>query len=129
MIPTAILAQYLGIIMLVFGGVSLFRYNLILQWIRKALAKPSAFFLVGVFEFMIGLAIVLGHQQWASFGAGLVSLTGWLFLAESILYLTLPKSSVVHLVGQIDNSAIIQALAIILGGLGATLTLFGFGVL
>jgi len=129
MITTEVLAKYLGITMLVFGSVSLFRHRLILQWIQKALLKPSAFFLVGVFEFMFGLIIVLGHEQWGGFGAGLVSVVGWLILAESILYITLPKPSVVHLLGQIDNAAVIQATAIIMMGLGTTLTLLGFGVL
>jgi len=128
MISTLFIAKYFGILMLALGAVSLFRHRLILQWVRKALLKPSVFFLVGVLEFMIGLIVVLGHQQWGSFTAGLVSVVGWLMLAESVLYLTLPRASLVHLLGRMDNSTMIQATAIVSIGLGATLTLLGFQI-
>jgi len=128
MISTTFLAQYLGILMLALGSVSLIRNRVILQWVRKVLRKPSVFFLVGVFEFMVALLIVLGHQQWGSFGAGLVSVIGWLMLAESILYLTLPQASLVHLLAALDDPVAIQGVAIVTVGLGVTLTLIGFEI-
>lgn len=129
MISTVFLAKYFGILMLVMGVVGILRYELIQLWLKRALVRPSVFFLIGVFEFMIGLLIVLGHQQWGSFSAGLVSLIGWLMLLESALYLTLPKVSLVHLLGRMDQPPMIIATSIISIGLGVVLGLFGFGVL
>ncbi|PSO45740.1 MAG: hypothetical protein BRC25_01160 [Parcubacteria group bacterium SW_6_46_9] len=129
MISTLFLAKYFGILMLALGLVILFRHRLISQWVRKALLKPSVFFLTGVFEFMIGLLIVLGHQKWGSFTAGLVSVVGWLMLIESALYITLPKASLVHMVGKMDNATMVQATAIVSIGLGATLALLGFQIM
>lgn len=129
MIETTFLAKFFGIVMLVFGLVGVFRYQLIQEWLTKTLRKPSTFFLIGVFEFMVGLLVALGHQQWGSFTAGLVSLLGWLMVLESILYLTLPKGSLVHLLGRMDRPPMIIATGIISIGLGVVLTLSGFQIL
>lgn len=129
MIETLFLAKFFGIVMLVLGLVSVIRNQLIQKWVTKALRQPSTFFLVGVFEFMAGLLVVLSHQQWGSFTAGLVSLIGWLMLLESVLYLTLPKASLVHLLGRMERPPMIIATAIISIGLGVVLTLSGFQVM
>jgi hypothetical protein len=129
MIETSFLAKYLGILMLAMGIVGIFRYELIQLWLKRALVRPSVFFLIGVFEFMVGLLIILGHQQWGGFTAGLVSLLGWLAVLESALYLTLPKASIGHLLGRMDKSPMIIATGIISVGLGVVLTLSGFQVI
>lgn len=128
MISTTFIAQYLGILMVVMGVVAAWRHELIKLWLKRALVRPSVFFLIGVFEFMIGLLIVLGHQKWGSVPAGLVTVLGWLAIIESMLYLTLPKGSLVHLLGRLNRSDLIIATAIVNAAVGIVLILFGFGL-
>jgi hypothetical protein len=111
------------------GAVTISRHKLIQLWLKRALVRPSVFFLLGILEFMIGLLIVLGHQQWGSFSAGLVSLLGWLAILESVLYMTLPKASLVHLLGRMDHAPMIIATGIISAGIGVVLVLSGFQII
>lgn len=129
MISSTFLGQYLGILLLVMAALGIFRARLIHGWISKALRKPSVFFLIGTVEFMVGLLLVLGHQQWSGFFPSVISLFGWLVLIEGALYLFLPRRSVVHMLARVSRTDVIKAGAIVTLGLGVILTLFGFGVL
>lgn len=129
MIETTFIAKYLGILMLVMGVVGIARHKLIQLWLKRALVRPSVFFLIGIFEFMLGLLIVVGHQKWGSFSAGLVTVLGWLAIIESMLYLTLPKGSIMHLLGRVDRSDLVIATSVISIGLGVVLTLSGYQVI
>jgi hypothetical protein len=129
MIETTFIVKYLGILMLVMGVVGIARHKLIQLWLKRALVRPSVFFLIGIFEFMLGLLIVVGHQKWGSFSAGLVTVLGWLAIIESMLYLTLPKGSIMHLLGRVDRSGLVIATSVISIGLGVVLTLSGFQVI
>lgn len=129
MIATTFLAQYIGILFVVLGTVGIFRSRLIQKWLTKAIIRPSVFFLIGVFEFMAGLLLVLGHQTWTSFPAVIISLLSWLLVLESLFYLIAPRASIVHLLAQVDKRDIIIATSIVFVGVGVVLALFGFGLI
>ena len=50
--------------------------------------------IVAAAELIAGLFLVFNHNVWGNWQEGLVSLFGWLMLAEGVFYLLLPESVV-----------------------------------
>ena len=47
-------------------------------------------FITGVFVYVVGVAIILAHNVWTDFVAGLISLVGWVAAAEGLILIAAP---------------------------------------
>lgn len=128
MSATLFLAQYLGILMIVFGAAGIYKRKSFRRWLRRIARRPGVLTMIGMLEFAAGLFLIFAHQSWASFPAVLVSLVSWLMIIEGALYMFLPQASIARLLGRFNREDLIVASSIIGLGLGVVLVLFGFGI-
>lgn len=85
--------------------------------------SDRSFFILGTVVFMFGLLITMLHNDWSTFTGVLVGLIGWGAVLESLMYLFLPRRSLVMLYAYVDDRDVIKASAIVGLGLGITLVL------
>lgn len=120
---TVHLASYLGILYIVVSLAALLGPQKVHGFLKSLRDSGHSFFMLGVIVFMFGLLITMLHSDWSSFNGILVGLIGWGAILESLMYLFLPRKSLVMLYAKIDSSDVITASAITGLGLGIALVL------
>ncbi len=124
---TEILARIFGLYMLAAGiGLALNSADM-LKMVEEMRQNPLAFYLGGLIAFAIGATIVSLHNDFSSGLAILVSLIGWVALAEGVIMLAFPKAMQAFagkFVGLISSTKIwgvgVAAFGVVLLGLAST---------
>ncbi len=123
---TEILARIFGLYMLAAGiGLALNSDNM-LKMVEEMRQNPIAFYLGGLIAFAIGATIVSLHNDFSGPLATLVSLIGWVALAEGVVMLAFPKvmqAFAGKLVGLIGSA---KVWGVAVAALGVVLLAFGF---
>jgi len=123
---TEILARIFGLYMLAAGiGLALNGDNM-LKMIEEMRQSALAFYLGGLIAFAIGAAIVSLHNDFSGPLAIVVTLFGWVALAEGVIMLAFPKvmqAFAGKLVGLIGFA---KALGVAVAAFGVVLLGFGF---
>lgn len=117
------IASYLGILYIVISLAALVSPQKVHGFLQSLRASEHSFFALGVVVFMFGLLITMLHNNWSTFTGVLVGLIGWGAVLESLMYLFLPRRSLVMLYTQIDSQDVIMASAIAGLGLGIALVM------
>lgn len=117
------LASYLGILYIVVSLAALTGTQKVSAFLQTLRDSDRLFFILGTVLFMFGLLITMLHSNWSTFSGILVGLIGWGAILESLMYLFLPRRSLVMLYEYVDDKDIITASAIVGLGLGITLVL------
>ena len=124
---TEILARIFGLYMLAAGiGLALNGDNM-LKMIEEMRQSRLAFYLGGLIAFAIGAAIVSLHNDFSGPLAIVVTLFGWVALAEGVIMLAFPKAMQAFagkFVGMISSAKIwgiaVAAFGVVLLGFGFT---------
>lgn len=84
------LAIVLGVYLLIFTGIWLFRRESINQSIKEFASSRGLLLMAGEFNILAGLAILIGHPIWELSWVGLITLLGLLMFIKGIIYILRP---------------------------------------
>lgn len=123
------LGQVFGLYLIIAGVIIMARQRYLVPVISMIAEEKFDRFVLAILEVLGGLFFVLGFSDWGSFYTGLITLIGWLFLAEGVMYLVLSDKAVEKLVAWFNVKAwyLFGGLASI--GFGVYLAGTGFGML
>jgi hypothetical protein len=96
---TILLSKVFGIYFLVMGIILLFRRGFFKSLVSLLVEEPALRFTMGVIGFIGGLFMIVSHQDWSNFAAGVISALGWIIAVKSLLYMNLSNSGVRKWVG------------------------------
>ncbi|MFP3944566.1 MAG: DUF2065 domain-containing protein [Alphaproteobacteria bacterium] len=116
---TEILARIFGLYMIAAGIGVLFSRSLFSRMLDELRGGVTLAYLSGVLAFAVGAVTVSLHNDWAGPPAAVISLIGWLALAEGTLLLAAPRPFLnalarVRLKGGVITG--LGAFAVLLGG-------------
>lgn len=126
MLQTLFLSKVLGVFLIILGAAILFRRQYFLPvfaaYVRERLVRTVA----SLVELLIGLFLAM-NNDWSSIPAALITLIGWMAVAEGLVYLLLPDELVERLIRTFNTP-----LWYVIGGLlamavGSYLAGYGFG--
>lgn len=115
---TEILARIFGLYMIAAGVGVLFSRSLFSRMLDELRSGVTLAYLTGLVAFAIGAVTVTLHNEWSNPPAIVISLVGWLALAEGILFLAVPRVFV-------NALARIRLKGAVISGLGALSVLLG----
>jgi len=129
MATTIVLAQALGLFLIIVGAAVMFRKRYFVPVIGEFVEERLSRMLMGMLELLAGLFLVVTHTDWSSLPAGIISTLGWLLVIEGTGYLLLSDRAVAWIIRTFNVKAWYVtggALSILLG---AYLAAFGFGLI
>lgn len=91
---TLFLSQLMGPLFLLMGLSFAFNQDFYVEWFKRFDKSDAFLFLASTLETLGGIAIVLHHNIWGSAPEVIVSLMGWLMIAEGSLILLTTKGYV-----------------------------------
>ncbi|MGH1418188.1 MAG: hypothetical protein ACRBCJ_04960 [Hyphomicrobiaceae bacterium] len=109
---TQILAALLGLYFLAAGIGLLSDPDSIAEMMTEMVGQPMLGFLGAIVAFSIGGAVVAVHNNWDSLLAGIVSLIGWISLAEGVLMLALRKRFLGWFSGMAQSPGIVKGFGV-----------------
>ena len=120
------LSQVLGLYMLVMG-IAVFLNPTRVEQVIKEFGKSYLIpFFDGAVALIVGLLIVLSHNDWNTPAAAVISLFGWLAVIEGVLMSLLPQAKIERLMAFFTRDSWIPVFGGIMTVLGAYLTYVGF---
>lgn len=120
------LAQIFGLYFVV-AGLAIFARQKTLTFVVKDMVKsPAVMWLAGVFAFVLGLVVVLTHNVWEASWRVILTILGWLMLAEGVTYLFLPHKTLKKLAKFFNRQYWIYLGSLVSILLGAYLLYIGF---
>jgi hypothetical protein len=125
-LTTAYLAKLLGAYSLIAGAWLLLRGEAARALVDRISNDSVSLSLVGLLRLSIGLAIVIGHENWDGWVETLVSLIGWIALVSGVSTMFLPIETLREMVGLMRLKENLPLYALISSLLGAALLLGGF---
>lgn len=128
---TILLAKVLGVYLVVIGIALFARRKYFLAVFAGFVENRLLRMVVAIAELVAGLFLVLTHQIWSSWPAGIITFFGWAMVVEGVAYLFVPdrwinkmfrlfNTKVWYFVGGI--LAVVIGLYLISVGFGITLT-------
>ena len=91
---TILLSKVFGIYLIIGGIAYISRQRFFMSVVHDFVNERALRVIVAAAELIAGLFLVFNHNVWGNWQEGLVSLFGWLMLAEGVFYLLLPESVV-----------------------------------
>ena len=123
-----LLAQLFGLYFLIVGGVVMLRRQSIMPAIAELAANRALLLVIALVELAAGLAIVLMYPKITLDWVGLISLIGWMLVAESILYMALPVKKVQKFIKSFNTHSWYASSGVLSVIIGAYLAAIGFGI-
>jgi hypothetical protein len=96
---TFYLAKLIGAVCCVMGAMLLTRRAEATALARRLLDDPGIVALSGAIRTVLGLAMVIGHEEWSSPVAAAVSFFGWILLLSGLLLLFAERRALQRRVG------------------------------
>lgn len=121
------LVPLLGLYFLIVGLLVLYRQKSIMPAVAQLVANRPLLLIVALAELLAGLAIVLNYPYFAMDYTGIVSIIGWMLVAEGIIYLALPYKKVQRIIRVFNKTQWYVYGGIIAVVAGGYLTAVGFG--
>ena len=90
---TVYLARFFGVYIAVMGIVMIVRREAMLQLMSAFIDQRPLIFVLAMLRVLIGLAVVLAHNEWRGTVAIVVSLIGWITLLRGIALMLLPADT------------------------------------
>jgi hypothetical protein len=124
---TYFLAQVLGITFTTAALTLLLERKMMREVIKGLIENRALIYVLGIFDLIFGLMIVLSHNIWRGNSLMLVvTLMGWLLLIKGVLRMTLPSRVIKKLYTKYYTPKFFYCVGILILGLGAYLTYEGF---
>ena len=118
---TLFLAKLIGATFIVMAAMLLSRRNDIVPRAKRMIADPGVLMISGASRTVLGLAIVIGHDEWSSGLAIAVTLFGWLLFLSGLLLLFASEERVLRL---LDAMGLERHLSAYAGGLAVVGLMF-----
>ncbi|MDJ0612709.1 MAG: hypothetical protein QNJ29_03470 [Rhizobiaceae bacterium] len=116
---TQLLSLFFGLYFLSAGAGMLFDRDAIPSMFTTMREDPAVGFLTGLFAFVVGAIIVSVYSQWDGIFETVISLFGWIALAEGILMLAVRKQFLGIFSSMLGNRGLITSFAVLAVALGA----------
>jgi len=104
---TVFLGQIIGIFWTVMGIAIIVHYQRFKKIFTEILDKPSLLAISGFLSLIIGSILVVTHNIWEMNFQGLITLIGWLILAQALIRLLFPVSIAKKCKGMIQNNCLL----------------------
>ena len=124
-----ILAQFLGVIFSIFGVVIALRHKELILAVGEFANSRTLRLGVGAVEVTVGVFLVLVHPVWVWGYEVLITLTGWLILAEGLFYLCASERTTRTVITYFNRAGWYVACGLLLFILGLFLMSVGFGLI
>jgi len=118
---TLFLAKLIGATFIVMAAMLLSRRNDVVSRAKRMIADPGVLMISGASRTVLGLAIVIGHDEWSSGLAIAVTLFGWLLFLSGLLLLFASEERVLRL---LDAMGLERHLSAYAGGLAVVGLMF-----
>jgi hypothetical protein len=120
------LAKLLGPILLIAGIAMLVNRKAFDALVQEVLRSSLLFFLLGLIDFSLGLAIVLTHNVWVADWRVVITLLGWLLMVRGAVRLLVPDQ--VKPLGEklLKNANLVTGSLAVTTVLGLVLSYFGY---
>jgi hypothetical protein len=123
---TVYLARVLGLFLIFAGAAMILRRRYLIPVIGSFVQERLTRVLYAFMELLAGLFLVVGHNQWSSPPAAIITILGWLAILEAASYLLLPDETVDRFVRGFNVPAWYVGGGIAVIVLGLYLAGFGF---
>lgn len=129
MIQTIYLARVLGLSLIALGLIIAVRRHYYIAVYPTIVTERMTRMVFSTFALIGGLLLALHDPLWQTLPAIVISLIGWMAVAEALVYLALPDDHLTRLIAMFN-----KPVAYVFGGvlaviLGVYLTVIGFGLL
>lgn len=89
---TILIAKFVGPVILAVGVGIFFSKNYYTKVYRNLESETLAVLMGGISILIAGIAIVLNHNRWDSFIAGVITFIGWASILKGLLLISAPKT-------------------------------------
>jgi hypothetical protein len=120
------LAKLLGPILALAGLAMLINRKELGALAQEFLRSRALFFLLGLVDFAVGLAIVLTHNVWAADWRVIITVLGWLLLVRGVVRTLIPEQVKPYGTKLLKNENLVIGSIAVLLGLGLVLCYFGY---
>lgn len=124
---TILLAKVFGLYLIISGAVIMVRQRYFIPVVGTFVEERFLRLVLAAGELLVGLFLIIGHNDWTSWPAGIISLFGWWIILESLAYLVLPDALIEKLIRSFNIPSWYTGGGIFAIVIGAYLALFGFG--
>ncbi len=129
MILTLYLSRVIGLALIALGVIIALRHRYYIAVYPTIVTERMTRMVFATFALISGLSLAVYDTLWQTRPSVIISIIGWIVVAEGLVYLTLPDVTLARLIAAVNKPA-----AYIVGGLvavvvGAYLTIVGFGLL
>lgn len=122
---TILIAKYIGPVVFLVGLGIFFSRAYYARVYRNLEQETLAVLMGGISILVAGIAVVMYHNIWTSFAAGVISFIGWASIVKGVMLIVLPKS--VDIFGDmIAESKLFPVMAILATTCGAYVTYVGY---
>lgn len=124
---TILIAQYVGPAIFAVGLGIFLSKNYYTQVYRNLESETLAVLMGGLVTLVAGIAIVLNHNDWTSFNAGLITFLGWACVVKGLALIIMPNT--VDAIGnKMADSTLFPFLALTATAVGGYVTYFAYFV-
>lgn len=88
------LAQLIGLYLLLIGAIMTLRRRFFIVVVKEFIENRTMRVIIPIIELVAGLALVLLHNVWVMGYEVVITIFGWLMVAESFFYLAAPEKMV-----------------------------------
>lgn len=88
---TLILSKVIGITFVVFAAGVALNLNIYTSVVRRIIENPLLLFMVGSVDLILGLLIVMVHNDWSYSWTVLVTIVGWLLVVRGFIRIVFPR--------------------------------------
>ncbi len=120
------LAKLMGPVMAIAGLAMLIDRKRLSALAQEFLHSPTLFFLLGLLDFTIGLAIVLTHNVWVADWRLIITLLGWLLVLRGAVRLLAADQIKPFAAKVLRNANFVTGSVAGVLGLGLVLSFFGY---
>jgi hypothetical protein len=124
---TVYLARVLGLFLILTGAAMALRRRYFMPVIAGFVEQRLTRVLYAFIQLLAGLFLVVGHNEWSSPPAAIITIMGWLTVLEAAVYLLLPDETVDRYVRTFNVPGWYAGGGIAVILLGLYLAGFGFG--
>lgn len=124
---TVLLSKVLGVFLVIVGAAMILRRQYFPPIFAAIVEQRLLRAFIAMIELLAGLFLVVMHRGWSSLPAGIITLMGWMAIAESSAYLLLPDAVVARFIRSFSTPAWYFWGGVLALAIGLYLAAYGFG--
>ena len=124
--PTAQIAQFMGVVILIVGLLMAMKRTLTLKVFDDLFTNRSILYILGLAEAMLGVMLLTLHWDFSTWPAAFVTYLSALLLVEGIMYMTASQRTFRRILRWFHTTQVYYLMTVIYIALGAYLCLLGW---